>query len=333
MELAIVGSIGPDLGVPTPYLIAGGFRLVELAALALCEKGKVVVYVEEPLNLPTILDACKFEIRKLRDEDVPKVPAGCVPHLLKSLNLRCGDIRVDFGGAEIAAEPIETVADLVEQNVEIMKAAFGRLRQLGVDLQKGEARGEVRGEIYLRGRLYEYTYVQGPAVVGPQSEVLPFTYVRPGTVLYFNSSVRDEVKNSVIDAYVRKQHVGYLGDSYVGPFVNFGAGTTVSNLKNTLGLIKPSYSTKAYRKLGPAIGAFVKTAIGTLIYGGRHVGFLTHLYGVVDRDVPPASIYKNGAVEKMYFEKAVEYIKRDLSNFGRLDLMDYYVGLLQKTLF
>jgi len=333
VELAIVGSIEPPIGVPAPYTIAGGFRLVELAALALCHRGRVVIYVEEVVDLPTSLEGCRFEIRKLKDLDLPQIPVGCVPHMLKSLNLKCGDYHIDLGGEELVVEPFTTIADLISHNVEIMETVFSRLKLLGIDLIKGDLRGEVKGDIYIRGKLYEYTYVQGPAVVGPNSEVLPFTYIRPGTVLYYNTSVRDEVKNSIIDSYVRKQHTGYLGDAYVGPFVNFGAATTVSNLKNTLGLIKPSYSAKTYKKLGPVVGAFTKTAIGTLIYGGRYIGYLTHLYGLVDRDVPPATIYRNGNIEKMYFEKALEYLKRDLSHFDRLDLFNYYRELLQKTLF
>jgi hypothetical protein len=334
MELAIVGNIAPPLATPSPYLVAGGFRIVELAALALCEGGKVTIYVEEAVDLPYILAECRFEIRRGVPPDVPRIEAGCVPYLLKSRNLSCGGDKLKLGrGEEVVAEPLVTVADIIHHNTEIMKEALSRLKELGIELVKGEVRGTVRGEAYIRGKVYEYTYVEGPVVVGPNSAVLPFTYIRPGTVLYFDAKARDEVKNSVLDAYTRKQHGGYLGDSYVSPFVNFGAGTTVSNLKNTLGAIRPSYAAKSYKKLGPVIGEFAKTAIGTLIYGGKYVGPLTHLYGVVDRDVPPLSIYKWGEITPMDREKAKEYLRRDLVQFGREDLYSYYLErLLQKPL-
>ncbi|MGB9704629.1 MAG: sugar phosphate transferase, partial [Pyrobaculum sp.] len=64
MEIALTGSIAPELAAPPPYLIAGGFRLVELAALSLCEAGKVIIYVEEKIDLPLILEGCRFEIRE-----------------------------------------------------------------------------------------------------------------------------------------------------------------------------------------------------------------------------------------------------------------------------
>lgn len=328
MEIGLVGRINPPLLTPAPYLVAGGFRIVELAALALCDEGKVVVYVEEAADLPLTLEGCRFEVRAGVPPDVPKIHVGCAPHLLRSRSLVCGGSSVSLGGEPAVAEPLESVADLVETNVDVMKLALRRLAELGVELMKGDYRGEVKGPVYLRGRLYEYTYVEGPAVVGPKSAVLPFTYVRPGTTLYFDSRLRDEGKNAILDSYVRKQHGGYLGDSYVSSFVNFGAGTTVSNLKNTLGPIKPSYTPKSYRKLGPVVGEFVKTAIGTLIYGGKYVGPLSHLYGLVDRDVPPLTIYRGGVAQPMDAEKAREYIRRDLAQFGREDLYRFYISRL-----
>jgi N-acetylglucosamine-1-phosphate uridyltransferase (contains nucleotidyltransferase and I-patch acetyltransferase domains) len=221
-----------------------------LAALALCGEGKVVIYVEDAVDLPLTLEGCRFEIRRGVPPDVPRIEAGCVPHLLKSRSLRCGKYRVDLGGEVLAAEPFQTVADLIQHNIEIMRHVFTLLKDLGLELLKGDVRGEVKGDVFIRGKTYEYTYIEGPAVVGLASAVLPFTYVRPGTTLYYDVKIRDEAKNAILDAYSRKQHGGYLGDTYVGPFVNFGAGTTVSNLKNTLGAIKPSYASRGYKNLG-----------------------------------------------------------------------------------
>jgi hypothetical protein len=63
------------------------------------------------------------------------------------------------------------------------------------------------------------------------------------------------------------------------------------------------------------------------------VGPLSHLYGVVDRDVPPLSIYRGGEAAPMDREKAKEYIRRDLAQFGREDLYSYYVEkLVEKPL-
>jgi NDP-sugar pyrophosphorylase family protein len=328
VEVAIVGSLPPALAAPPPYLVVGGFRIVELVALALCDAGKVVVYVEEAVDLPLILEGCRFEIRNGVPPDVPRIHVGCAPYLLKSKSLVCGEHSADFGGSRLVVEPLASLADAIERNVEFMSLALARLRELGVELVRGDVRGIARGSVYVRGRVYEYAVVEGPAVIGPESAALPLTHVRPSTALYYNSRVRGEVKNALLDAYTRKQHSGYLGDSYVSPFVNLGAGTTVSNLKNTLGPVRPSYSQRAYRKLGAIFGDFAKTAIGTLIYCGKYIGPLSHVYGLVDRDVPPLSIYKNGVIVPMDRDRAREYVRRDLERFGRGDLFEYYTSRL-----
>jgi len=173
MELAVVGSLAPPLATPPPYIVVGGFRIVELAALALCGEGKVIIYVEETVDLPLILEGCQFEIRRGIPPDVPKIEVGCVPHLLRSRNLRCGRHGVDLGGRELAAEPFTSLADLIQENAEIMREALSKLREVGVELLKGDARGVMKGEVYVRGKVYEYTYIEGPAVVGPGSAVLP----------------------------------------------------------------------------------------------------------------------------------------------------------------
>ena len=337
MELALVGEFKPKLLIPPPLAVVGGFRIAELVALALCDKtDKVVIYVEgQDLGLPlSLAKYCRIDLKYGEPpEDVPKVDAAIAPYLLRSLSLNCGGRRVELGsGLETLREcrPLETYADLISNNLEIMRLAISKLKALNAELIRGEVGGVVKGDVVIWGKTHEYTYVAGPAVIGPESEVLPFSYVRPGSVLYYGVKVRDEVKNAVIDAFTYKEHHGYLGDSYVSSFVNFGAGTTVSNLKNTLGPIRPSYSDKQYQKLGPVIGEFVKTAIGTLIYGGKYVGPLSHIYGVVDRDIPPLVIYKGGEITPMDRSKIAQLVERDLSRFGLAHKVDTYVKALSE---
>ncbi|AEA13579.1 sugar phosphate nucleotidyl transferase [Thermoproteus uzoniensis 768-20] len=323
MELALVGQLRPRLLIPPPLAVVGGFRIAELVALALCDKAdRVTIYVEgRDLGLPLALGRyCRLELRYGEiPPDVPRIDVSVAPYLLRAGSVDCEGVRADLGlggGVLRECKPLETYADLVANNVDVMRSAIARLKELGVDLLRGEAGGVVKGEAVIWGKTHEYTYVVGPAVIGPESEVLPFSYIRQGTALYYGVRARDEVKNSIVDAYTYKEHHGYLGDSYVSAFVNFGAGTTVSNLKNTLGPIRPSYSNRHYAKLGPVIGEFVKTAIGTLIYGGKYIGPLSHVYGLVDTDVPPLVIYRDGEIRAMDGAKIPQLLERDLSRFG-----------------
>ena len=47
--------------------------------------------------------------------------------------------------------------------------------------------------------------------------------------------IRGEISSSIVLGYSNKGHEGFVGHSYLGRWVNLGAGTTTSNLKNTYG--------------------------------------------------------------------------------------------------
>src|SRR5208282_3228547 len=103
----------------------------------------------------------------------------------------------------------------------------------------------------------------GPCCVGKFSVVAPLTFVREGTSIGIMCKIAGEVANSIILGWSNKAHYGYLGHSYIGEWVNLGAGTTTSNLKNTYGPIKMHIGKKEIvtdrRLLGSMIGDHSKT--------------------------------------------------------------------------
>ncbi|MBC7785857.1 MAG: hypothetical protein H7144_18675, partial [Burkholderiales bacterium] len=80
--------------------------------------------------------------------------------------------------------------------------------------------------------------IEGPVYIGPGSRVSPLSLIRAGTTIGTVCRVGGEVGNSIFQSFSNKSHEGFLGDSYVGVWVNMGAGTTTSNLKSTYGLVK-----------------------------------------------------------------------------------------------
>jgi UDP-N-acetylglucosamine diphosphorylase/glucosamine-1-phosphate N-acetyltransferase len=122
--------------------------------------------------------------------------------------------------------------------------------------------------------------VQGPCFIGAHAEISPLALIRPGTSIGPYCKIGGEVARTLIIGYSNKAHEGYLGDSYIGEWVNLGAGTTTSNLKNTYGTIgiragagEKSREIDTSRKfLGSLIGDHTKTAIGTRFMSGSYVG-------------------------------------------------------------
>lgn len=73
--------------------------------------------------------------------------------------------------------------------------------------------------------------VMANATVEDGAEVGPFARLRPGAHLQENSKVGNfvEVKNTVLGAGSKANHLTYLGDTEVGSKVNIGAGTITCN--------------------------------------------------------------------------------------------------------
>lgn len=118
----------------------------------------------------------------------------------------------------------------------------------------------------------------GPAYVGPHSQVLDRALVKANTSIGPWCKVAGEVGATIFQGYSNKAHDGHLGDSWVGEWVNLGAGTVNSNLLNTYGEVMVrqrvggSLSRTGMQFLGSIIGDHVKTAIGTRLMTGSVIG-------------------------------------------------------------
>ena len=125
------------------------------------------------------------------------------------------------------------------------------------------------------------TRIEGPCWVGPSTRVLGGV-VRT-SAFGPRSVVRGEVSTSVFLGYANKAHDGFVGHSVLGHWVNLGAGTTTSNLKNTYGMVRLSVGGTAIETgrqfLGSLIGDHAKTAIGTLLATGTIIGAGANVFG------------------------------------------------------
>ncbi|MFM7709813.1 MAG: putative sugar nucleotidyl transferase [Ferruginibacter sp.] len=169
------------------------------------------------------------------------------------------------------------------------------------------------GPIYLGNDVVvmEGVCIRGPFAAGEG------TVIKMGASIYGATSVGPyctiggEIKNSIIHSYSNKAHHGYLGDSYLGAWCNWGAGTSCSNVKNTGGLVQyrlPSNPTgiAAGTKAGVIMGDFSRTAINTSINTGTIVGVSCHIFsrGFPSNYIPS---FTWGNENKYLIEKAIEH--------------------------
>lgn len=125
------------------------------------------------------------------------------------------------------------------------------------------------------------TRLEGPLFVGAGTRVLG-GYLR-GSVFGPECRVRGEIASSVFLGYANKAHDGFVGHSVLGHWVNLGAGTTTSNLKNTYGLVRLTVAGERIEtgrlNVGTFFGDHAKTAIGTMLETGTVVSAGANVFG------------------------------------------------------
>jgi UDP-N-acetylglucosamine diphosphorylase/glucosamine-1-phosphate N-acetyltransferase len=143
---------------------------------------------------------------------------------------------------------------------------------------------DARGGPVLIGRdavVLSHSVIVGPCAIGEGSQVL-------GGVVGHSSvgpqcRLAGEVEDSVWQGWANKRHHGFVGHSVVGEWVNLGALTTTSDLKNNYGRVRVWAAGKerdsGSNKLGSIIGAHVKTGIGTLLPTGCSIGAGANCFG------------------------------------------------------
>lgn len=120
--------------------------------------------------------------------------------------------------------------------------------------------------------------IQGPCSIGKGAMIAPMTQLRSDTVIGPVCKVGGEIKAAVIAGYSNKAHAGYLGNALVGYWVNLGADTTASNLKNTYSPVRMQLASYMPREdtglanVGPIIGDYVRTGITTRMPTGTVIG-------------------------------------------------------------
>lgn len=153
--------------------------------------------------------------------------------------------------------------------------------------------------------------ILGPCYIGPR------TIVRPGAVLRGDVSigpvcrVGGEIESTIFQGYSNKQHDGFVGHSFIGEWVNLGAATVTSDLKNTYGTIRVSVNGQPVETgqhfLGATIADHAKTGIGTILPTGGVIGVAANVFtqNPVPKFVPSFAWLTDAGLTQYRLEKAV----------------------------
>lgn len=133
-------------------------------------------------------------------------------------------------------------------------------------------------------QIMAHSFIQGPCHIGKGSIIKAGAQIYSGTVIGPLCKIGGEVEQSIFHGYANKQHQGFVGHSYCGEWVNLGAMTTTSDLKNTYGEIDVFLRGKrvqtGLRFLGALIGDHSKTAIGTCLSTGTVIGINSSIHDI-----------------------------------------------------
>lgn len=135
-----------------------------------------------------------------------------------------------------------------------------------------------------------FCFLRGPIHIGRNCRINEHSAIKDQVSICHTVKVGGEVEGSIIEPFSNKQHHGFLGHSYLGSWINLGAGTCNSDLKNTYGEVNMIYdgvkTPTGMQFVGCIMGDYAKSAINTSIFTGKLIGAGSMLYGFVTTNVP-----------------------------------------------
>jgi len=188
----------------------------------------------------------------------------------------------------------------------------------GTTIKPGVVLDAESGPIYIgkNAKIFPNSVIEGPAFIGNK------TSIKIGAKIYENTSIGDvckvggEVECCIIHSYSNKQHDGFLGHSYLGMWVNLGADTNNSDLKNNYGNVRVVVNGKQIDSgsmfVGLTIGDHSKSGINTMFNTGTVVGVSSNVYGAgfPKKYIPSFTWGGSDSMISYDLEKSIEVAKK-----------------------
>jgi UDP-N-acetylglucosamine diphosphorylase/glucosamine-1-phosphate N-acetyltransferase len=235
--------------------------------------------------------------------NLPRHPAGgrLISYLWELVDLNGDQLCQDF-------QPQPTSGGRLPQPCHPTPAVVGPVDRLLVDptaqIDPFVVADTTRGPVVIdrEAGVSAFSRLEGPCYVGPQTQVMG-AKIRSGTTLGPYCRIGGEVEASIIQGHSNKYHDGFLGHSYVGEWVNLGAGTSNSDLRNDYGEVTVTVNGQPQAtgrtKVGCFIGDHTKTGLGTLLNTGSNIGVFANLLPagtLLPKYVPAFGSWWNGTL-------------------------------------
>ncbi len=165
-------------------------------------------------------------------------------------------------------------------------------------------------------RIFPNAVVEGPAFIGGGS------IIKIGAKIYENTSigpmckVGGEVEGSILHGFANKQHDGFLGHAYLCPWVNLGADTNNSDLKNNYSTVRVTINGTEVDSgslfAGLIMGDHAKSGINTMFNTGTVVGVGSNVFGAgfPPKCIPAFSWGGAEGLETYAIEKCIEVARK-----------------------
>lgn len=194
------------------------------------------------------------------------------------------------------------------------------------------------GPIYIGkgAKVFPNAVIEGPCFIGEKSQI------KIGAKIYENTSIGEvckvggEVEESIIHSYSNKQHDGFLGHAYLGCWVNLGADTNNSDLKNNYGNVRVTVNGESIDSgsmfVGLTMGDHSKSSINTMFNTGTVVGASTNVFGTgfPPKYVPSFGWGGSDSMGTYDLTKAVGVAEK-VMNRRKIDLTDSDKQLFEKV--
>ena len=228
-------------------------------------------------NLAHPLDASRFE-------GMPRtqVNATEIRYQWDLVGNNGAQISADF--ATLTTGVAERIAGRVYDGVHLLNREAVCV-QAGATIKPGVVLDAEEGPIFIarNARIFPNATIEGPVFIGEGSMIKIGAKIYEGTSIGPVCKVGGEVEESIIHSHSNKQHDGFLGHAYLGKWVNLGADTNNSDLKNNYGSVRVTIDGEEVDSgstfVGLTMGDHAKSAINTMFNTGTVVGVSSNVFG------------------------------------------------------